>query len=628
MALIGVRDLSLTFGGDAPLLDGIGFQVEAGERVALVGRNGCGKSTLLKLLAGDLPADDGEVSLAPGSTVRRLAQEVPRHIEGEIFDVVSSGVAGHGALLIEYHRLSHAADGEIDLARLEKVQERIEAAGAWHHERRVETVMSRLRLPEETRFETLSGGLKRRVLLARALVAEPDLLLLDEPTNHFDIPAIEWLEELLLDFAGGLIFVTHDRAFLQQVANRIFELDRGQLSDWPGAWGRYLERRRHQLEVEADQSAKFDKRLAQEEVWIRQGIKARRTRNEGRVRALEKLREERRQRRQQGGQARLRVEDARRSGKIVLETDRLTFGYDGSPLVRDLTTTILRGDKVGILGPNGSGKTTLLKLLLGDLQPKEGRVHHGTRLQVAYFDQLREQLDDSKSVADNVADGNDKVVVGGQPRHVISYLQSFLFPPAQTRSPVSSLSGGERNRLLLARLFTRPFNLLVMDEPTNDLDVETLELLEALLVELDGTLLLVSHDRAFLDNVATTTLVMEGDGRVGEYAGGYSDWLEQRAQPESSSAKKKTARKLPAAAKKERPKKLSYRQKQELAALPARIDTLETERGELHAKLADPQLYRTGDGAAAGTARDRLAQVESELEVAFERWTELEELVG
>ncbi len=622
MALLGVRDLTLAYGGDAPLLAGVGFAVEPGERIALVGRNGSGKSTLMKLLAGELAPDAGSITLSPGTRRARLAQEVPQDLAGEVFDVVASGLAELGELLTDYHRESLAlADGG-DLGRLEQLQHRLEAAGAWHHERRVETVMSRLQLPERGRFETLSGGLKRRVLLARALVAEPDLLLLDEPTNHLDIPATLWLEELLAGFAGTLVFVTHDRAFLKRLASRILGLDRGRLRDWPGDYSRYLERKRELLGVEAEQNQRFDKKLAQEEAWIRQGIKARRTRDEGRVRALERLREERRRRRAAPGQARLRAHDAERSGKLVIEAEGVTFGYGESPLVEDFSTTVLRGDKIGILGPNGSGKTTLLRLLLDRQAPSAGRVRHGTRLEVVYFDQHREQLDEEKSVADNVADGNDRVVVGGKPRHVISYLQDFLFPAVQTRSPVKSLSGGERNRLLLARLFTRSFNLLVMDEPTNDLDVETLELLEVLLVQFAGTLLLVSHDRAFLDNVVTSTLVMEGGGRVGEYAGGYEDWLSQRPRPASRPPEKKKPSKSPRPA--DRPRKLSYREKQELEELPGRIEDLETEQGELHAAFADPDFYRTAAGDEAAGRRRRLAEVEGELEGAYERWAELE----
>ncbi len=638
MALISIHELSLAFGSRVPLLDQVGFEIDAGERIALLGRNGAGKSSLMKVLGGELAADGGRITRKPSTRIARLSQEVPQDLAGEVTDVVASGLPEAGDLLAAYHRLSHAdLSDPADLAKLEALQHQLEAVGGWHLEQRVEAVMSKLQLPDRGRFETLSGGLKRRVLLARALISEPDLLLLDEPTNHLDIPAIEWLQELLRSWSGALLFVTHDRAFLRALATRILEIDRGILRDWPGDYARFLERKEHELAVEAEQNARFDKKLAQEETWIRQGIKARRTRNEGRVRALERLREERKARRQTAGQARLRIDDAGRSGKRVIVAKHVSFAYDGGePLIDDFSTALIRGDKVGILGPNGSGKTTLLKLLLSQLEVDQGTVRHGTQLEIAYFDQHRDQLDEQRSVADNVADGNDRVVVSGQPRHVISYLQDFLFPPEQTRSPVSSLSGGERNRLLLARLFARSFNLLVMDEPTNDLDVETLELLESLLVSFEGTLLLVSHDRAFLDNVVTSTLVMEGGGRVGEYAGGYSDWLQQRPQPapkpraQPKAAEKKAAksegaksgRKPPRA---DRPRKLSYREKQDLEALPAQIEALETEQAGLHARLADPETYRR-DGDAVASHQRRLAELEEELRVAYERWETLEAL--
>jgi ATP-binding cassette subfamily F protein uup len=663
MALISVRDVTVAFGGPS-VLDGVSFRVEAGERIALVGRNGSGKSTLMRVLADELVPDRGEKVVESGCRIARLPQEVPQDLEGEIFDVVASGVPRVGELLAEYHRLSHSLADDTDagaegglsgdelMARLEEVQHDLEARGGWHLNQQVETTLSRLQLPEEGRFETLSGGLKRRVLLAQALVSDPDVLLLDEPTNHLDIPAIEWLETMIKDLRSAVVFVSHDRSFLAKLATRILELDRGQLSDWPGDYRRYLEGREHRLEVEDSQRQKFDKKLAQEETWIRQGIKARRTRNEGRVRALQRLRDEARQRRQRVGSANLRIDDAERTGKLVIEAKNVSFQYgsaegsdvtegNGTPIVDDFSTLIIRGDKLGILGPNGSGKSTLLKLLLDRLEPTTGHVRHGTNLEVAYFDQHREQLDDEASVADNVAGGNDKVVVGGQPRHVISYLQSFLFSPEQTRSPVKALSGGERNRLLLARLFTRPFNVLVMDEPTNDLDVETLEMLEALLVSYEGTLLLVSHDRAFLDNVVTSTLVMEGEGRVGEYAGGYSDWLEQRPKAEAGTglAGKKSNPKPSSDTKRdgaesgdkkgrERPKsrKLTYREKQDLETLPERIESWEKEQAEAQAALADPELYKRGDADEISGLKTRLGELESELETAYERWAELETL--
>jgi ABC transport system ATP-binding/permease protein len=632
MALISVQDVSLGF-GDQPLLDGVGFQIEAGERIALVGRNGSGKSTLMKLLAGELEPDGGAVLRQAGCRVARLTQEVPGDVSGEIADVVAGGVGRAGELLAQYHRLSaemadaETAGAERRLARLEQLQHALEAAGGWQLHQRVETVISRLGLPAAGRFETLSGGLKRRVLLARALAAEPDLLLLDEPTNHLDVQAIEWLERYLVDrHAGSLLFVTHDRAFLRRLAGRILELDRGRLADWPGDWDRYLERKRAALDVEAEHNAQLDKKLAREEAWVRQGVKARRTRDEGRVRALEKLREERRGRREVAGRASLRMHQAERSGKIVIEAEDVGHGFGGAPVIEGFSTTVLRGDKVGILGPNGSGKTTLLKILLRELTPERGRVRHGSRLEAVYFDQHRQQLDDEKSVADNVAEGNERISVGGKSRHVIGYLEEFLFPPAQSRSPVRNLSGGERNRLLLARLFTRSFNLLVMDEPTNDLDVETLELLEQRLVEFPGTLLLVSHDRELLNNVVTSTLVMAGGGRVEEYAGGYDDWLSQRpaAVPEPAGRAERPERRPAEARPASGPRKLSYREKQDLETLPGAIEDLEREQAELHATMADPAVYRRGDGAEIARARERLGEVELQLESAYERWQELE----
>ncbi len=632
MALISAQGLHLDF-GDGPLLQDVGFQIEAGERIALVGRNGSGKSTVMKLLAGELEPDDGAILVQAGCRVARLSQEVPADLTGDIFDVVAAGVGRAGELLAQYHHLSaEMAGSDRELARLEEVQHELEAAGGWQMHQRVETVISRLSLPSEGRFETLSGGLKRRVLLARALAAEPDLLLLDEPTNHLDIQAIEWLETYLRDhYTGSLLFVTHDRAFLRRLASRILELDRGRLGDWPGDWDRYLERKRAALEVEAEQNQKQDKKLAQEEAWIRQGIKARRTRDEGRVRALEKLREERRRRREQAGRASLRLHSAELSGKIVIEAEGVAHGFGGAPVIDGLSTTILRGDKIGILGPNGSGKTTLLKILLRELKPERGRVHHGTRLEMVYFDQHRQQLDEERSVADNIADGNDRITIGGDTRHVIGYLQEFLFPPAQSRSPVRNLSGGERNRLLLARLFTRSFNLLVMDEPTNDLDVETLELLEQRLQAYRGTLLLVSHDRELLDNVVTSTLVMAGGGRVEEYAGGYDDWLRQCSEaapvPEVVALEAeppKGARPPSKPRPKSGPRKLSYREKQDLERLPGLIEELEQEQAELHAMMADPEVYRRGEGAEIARAKERLPEIEKQLEEAYERWQELE----
>jgi ATP-binding cassette subfamily F protein uup len=628
MPLLALQAATHAF-GRAPLLDRVDLTLDAGERVALVGRNGSGKSTLLRALSGDLELDSGRRTLSAGTRVARLAQEVTREQAGDVYDVVASGLRELGELLVEYHHASaEVASGGTDLRALAEVQGRLEAVGGWRLHQRVETTLSRLDLPGEARFEALSGGLKRRVLLARALVAEPEVLLLDEPTNHLDIPAIAWLEELLESYPGALLFVTHDRAFLRRLATRIVELDRGSLRSYPGDYTTYLERRAAEAEAEGRRLEREDRKLAKEETWVRQGIKARRTRDEGRVRALERLRAEVRARRAQLGRANLRIEQAGIAGKLVIQAEDVCFSYGEHEIVDRFSTVVCRGDKVGVLGPNGSGKSTLLRLLLGRLPPDSGTVKLGTNLEIAYFDQLREVLDEDRSVADNVADGNDRLMIGGRPMHVTGYLQSFLFAPDQLRTPVAALSGGERNRLLLARLFARPFNLLVMDEPTNDLDVETLELLEARLVEMESTLLLVSHDRTFLDNVVTSTLVMEGRGRVGEYAGGYSDWLAQRAQPSAApgapepSAPPRPSMATPASP--TRPRKLTYRETRDLEALPGRIEALEAEQAELHGRLADAAFYRSGDAGAVLATRERLAALETELLAAYEHWEELE----
>ncbi len=625
--LITLRNLSHAFGGK-PLLDGVDLTIDVGERVCLVGRNGCGKSTLLKLLAGDLAPDDGQIIRRQGLRVAQLMQEVPDGLDGDVFDVVADGLGDAGELIRQYHAASvEVADGATAaIDRMARLQQKLEDTGGWEVEQRVETVLSRLSLDGGLKFSALSGGMKRRVMLARALVQAPDVLLLDEPTNHLDVPSIEWLEEFLLGYPATLLFITHDRSFLRRLATRIVELDRGVLTSWPGDFDNFLRRKAEALEAEERQNALFDKRLAQEEVWIRQGIKARRTRNEGRVRALKKMREDRRQRRSRQGNASLQVSDAIPSGKLVLEADQIAYAWQDKPIVRDFSTTILRGDRVGIIGPNGCGKSTLLRLLLGDLQPQSGSIRLGTNLEVAYFDQLREQLDPEATVVDAVADGREQLTVNGKPRHVISYLQDFLFAPDRARSPVRSLSGGERNRLLLARLFLRPANLLVMDEPTNDLDVETLELLEEVLEDFAGTLLLVSHDRAFLDNVVTSTLVFEGDGRVGDYVGGYADWLRQNLAATSvSAAERKAKPELPGdAPKTPGKKKLSYKDQRELESLPALIEGLEQRQAALTAQMADPQLYQSNPDGVAQLSSE-LDQVTRELEKAYGRWEVLEE---
>ena len=607
------------------MLDNVNLTIDRGERICLLGRNGAGKSTLMKLIAGELKSDDGEMIVEKGSCIVRLTQEVPEGIEGSVFDVVSSGLGEVGELVREYHHIIVKLETDCSEALMEKlsrVQQKLEAADGWQMEQRVESVISRLSLDADIEFAALSGGLKRRVLLARALVLEPDLLLLDEPTNHLDIASIEWLEEFLLSYGGSLLFITHDRMFLRRLATRILELDRGQLTDWPGDFDNFLRRKDEMLNAEEKENARFDKKLAQEEVWIRQGIKARRTRNEGRVRALETMRKERSQRRERTGQVNMGVQSSERSGKLVVEVENVDYAWDGDPVIKGLSTTIMRGDKIGIIGPNGAGKSTLLGLLLGKLQPKSGTIKMGTKVEVAYFDQLRTALDENKSVQDNVGGGSDKVTINGRDKHIISYLQDFLFTPERIRTPVRALSGGERNRLLLAKLFTRPCNVLVMDEPTNDLDAETLDLLEELLLGYEGTLLLVSHDRAFLNNVVTSSLVFEGKGRVNEYIGGYDDWLRQRRA--EAPAKAKSEKKEASPAKPEiKPTKLSYKDQRELDSLPKIIEELDAELEAIQSKIADPDFYKS-DPAEVTATTDRMAEVEAKLSAAYARWEELE----
>jgi len=629
MSLLSLRAVSIAFGGP-PVLDRADFGIERGERVCLLGRNGAGKTTVMKLLDRSIAPDDGEVVWQTGITVTRLAQEIPDDISGPTFDVVAAGLGPAGGLLSRYHAASHRVAAEQDdaaLRELSRLHHELDVAGAWELQTRVDTVLQHLGLDPDAEFATASGGRKRQTLLARALVRQPDVLLLDEPTNHLDVDAIEWMEQFLIERGSTLVFVTHDRAFLRRVATRIVELDRGTLVDWGADYDRYVERKAAALDAEERAWAEFDRKLAKEEVWIRTGIQARRTRNEGRVRALEALRVERHARRERAGAVRLQAQEAERSGRLVIEARDVRFSRGDRPIVRDFSTTIVRGDRVGVVGPNGSGKTTLLRLLLGELAPDEGTVRLGTGLEIAYFDQLREQLDPERSVFDSVADGAEFVSVGGQRRHVHGYLRDFLFSPDRARTPVRALSGGERNRLLLARLFTRSFNLLVMDEPTNDLDMETLDLLESLLVELEGTLLLVSHDRDFLDNTVTSTLVLEGGGRIGEYAGGYSDWVRQRtnaAPPPAPAPPKRTA---PAPSPREPKKpKLSFKQRAELDALPEQIDARERERETLYASLADPALLR--DGGAIVAVQGRLAELSAEIDALIARWEELETIAA
>jgi len=631
MALLALRDIHLSF-THPPLLDGVSLSIADGERVCLIGRNGEGKSTLLKIIDGRVKADEGERVLRRDARIARLDQEVPPGLAGRVFDVVSDGLGEIASLVKEYHAASaalQADSGARALQRLEHAQHALEVADGWQIEQQVEQVISRMRLDPEAEFQALSGGMKRRVLLARALANGPDLLLLDEPTNHLDVEAITWLEEFLLAWKGALVFITHDRGFLRRLATRIVELDRGSLTDFPGDYDNYLRRRAEMDNAESQANARFDKMLAQEEAWIRQGIKARRTRNEGRVRRLQGMREAFSERRQRQGTAKLSLNAADRSGKLVCEAVDVSYAWEGEPVIRDLNVTILRGDRIGIIGPNGCGKSTLLNLLLGRLQPDSGRIELGTRLELAYFDQLRAQLDPEKTVLDNVAGGSDKVDVNGKSKHVISYLGDFLFPPQRCRQPVNALSGGERNRLLLAKLFTRPANVLVLDEPTNDLDLETLELLEELLLDFDGTLLLVSHDRAFLDNVVTSTLVFEGEGAVRQYVGGYSDWVRQRPPRATASAEvpRKAAKGVqPASSPEKKPKarKLSYKDQRELQQLPGRIESLEQELEQLQLQLSDPEVFKQQGAEGLQALGERLKQAEAELEQAFDRWAELE----
>jgi ABC transport system ATP-binding/permease protein len=625
MALIALSEVTLRFRGP-PVLDEAALTIEPGERLCLVGRNGAGKTTLLRLLAGTAEPDHGDVVRQQGLRVALLPQEVPQDLRGSTFDVIAQGLGPQADLLAQYHRcaLRLAAEGSDELrAELGRIQHALENDGGWLLHQQVETVISRMGLAADADVATLSAGMKRRVLLAKAVVGKPDLLLLDEPTNHLDIESIRWLEDFLLRFDGTLLFVTHDRALLRKLATRILELDRGRLTSWTCDYETYLDRKEASLTAEARQHAEFDKKLAKEETWIRTGIEARRTRNEGRVRSLEAMREVRRARRDRPGDAKMEIQEAERSGRLVIEARDLGFRYAQRTIVEHFSTMIMRGDRLGLIGPNGSGKTTLLRLLLGDLQLQAGAVRHGTNLEIAYFDQLHAQLDDARSVRENVSDA-DTVTINGRSRHIIGYLKDFLFTAEQAAGPVSRLSGGERNRLLLARLFTRPSNVLVMDEPTNDLDLETLELLEDLLGQYPGTLLLVSHDREFLNNVVTSTLVLEGEGRVKEYAGGYDDWLRQRpaeARPAAQPTMKAAAKKPQAV----RPRRLTYQEQRELESLPARIETMEGELAELHAATAEPAFYRQPP-AEIVRVKNRLQSLQDEIAEAYRRWEQLEQI--
>ena len=645
MSLINIRDLTLAFGAD-PLLDGINLNIEPGEKIALLGRNGCGKSTLLKVIGGVQPADEGVIEISQGIKIATLEQQLPDDTPDHVYDVVAEGLGEAGKLIAAFEACSHEAYSEEQMQRMGDLQSRIDQLNGWTIKPQIDATISKLSLPAEALFSSLSGGLRRRVLLARALVQEPDLLLLDEPTNHLDIEAIDWLEEFTKGYRGAVLLVTHDRSFMQAVATRIVEIERGRLISFPGNYSNFLRRRADLLAAEADADAKFDKRLSEEEVWIRQGIKARRTRNEGRVRALEQMRRERSERRQAVGKSKLNLNSGEKSGKLVIEAEGVSFRWPAPPAVEGIEpeqpktilsnfdTTIMRGDRIGIVGPNGCGKSTLIQLLLQQIEPDSGEIRHGTKLLPLYFDQLRATLDDEMSIADNVAEGDSHVEVNGQRKHIIGYLQDFLFAPARARTPVKALSGGERARVLLAKLFTQPGNLLILDEPTNDLDIETLELLEELLASYTGTLLLISHDRTFLNNLVTSTLVFESTG-VKEYVGGYDDWLRQRRRPstttavaakpspESSKPDQKTSTQ-PAATPKQKTKKLSYKEQRELDQLPDKLAQLEHAIGQIHQKMSETEFFQQPADQIA-KVQQQLENEEAALEKTFERWEFLEQ---
>ena len=631
MSLIRLRNINVSFGGPS-ILEGVSLSIDAGERLCLLGRNGTGKSTLLKVIAGEVKAESGEIEYKQSLKLAVLDQQPRLDISGTIFDVVAMGLGENAKLLQDYHHALHdftENNNDQTIAELARAQDQVDINDAWQLNQQVEEVLSRMELDGDDEYSAQSGGMKRRVLLAKALVIKPDILLLDEPTNHLDLNAIQWLEEQLLNYNGALMFITHDRSFMRKLSTRIIELDRGNLTSYPGNYDTYLQRKEEALHAEDVSNAHFDKRLAQEEVWIRQGIKARRTRNEGRVRALEKMRRESSERRKQVGKVSMNVAQADRSGKVIAEAENVSFDYEDKTIIKGLNTTILRGDKVGIIGPNGAGKTTLLRLLLGDLKPAAGTIVNGTKQEVAYFDQLRAQLDEKATVIDNLSQGREFVEINGTTKHVIGYLQDFLFAPERARSPVSMLSGGERNRLLLAKLFSKPSNILVMDEPTNDLDIETLELLEELVMDYKGTVLLVSHDREFVNNVVTSTLVFEEGGQVNEYVGGYDDWLKYSAEVakqnvKSSSAESKSAVQVKDSnAKQKKAKKLNYNDQRELDGLPLQIENFEKEVESLQQSMAGEDFYKQDEGLIKET-QQQLAAIQGKLSHCYTRWEELE----
>ena len=627
MSLLRFDEISLDF-GELRILSNADFSIEAGERVCLIGRNGAGKSTTLKLIAGELEPDRGEIVRSSDLIVSQLSQALPEGMDKPVREIVRSGLQETETLLKCYEEQSQLELDRDGMRELEKLHARIDAHEGWHIEQRVDETISELNLPADKKMNELSGGWRRRVALAKAIVQKPDLLLLDEPTNHLDIATIKWLEDRLYAWPGAVMFITHDRAFLQRLATRILEIDRTRLTSWPGNYGNYLNKKEKALEVEEVANAKFDKKLAQEEEWIRQGIKARRTRNEGRARALMKMREERAQRMSRENEARIHIEEADQSGKKVIRARNVSYGYGDEPLIRNFSTKIVRGDRIGLIGNNGVGKTTLLRLLLGEIQPQAGTLKHGTNLEIGYFDQLREKLDLEKSVAYNVGDGRDYIKLNGKDRHIVGYLRGFLFSPKRAMTPVKALSGGERNRVILAKLFTRPANLLVLGEPTNDLDVETLEVLEDRLTEYSGTLIVVSHDREFLDNVVTSTIVFEDDGNIREYVGGYSDWLRQGhdlAITDNPLEAEERKRQATERRKQSRTKKLSYKDQRELDQLPAEIEALEASIKDLQAAAANPTFYEQDQELIQANLQE-LADQEALLEQRVERWSELEEL--
>ncbi|MCW0320681.1 ABC transporter ATP-binding protein [Pantoea dispersa] len=631
MSLISIHGAYLSF-SDAPLLDNTELHIEEGERVCLVGRNGAGKSTLMKIINGEQPLDDGRIIYEQDLVVARLQQDPPRNITGSVYDFVAEGVAEQAEHLKAYHAISHLVmedPSEKNLNEMGRLQTILDHHNLWQLDSRINDVLQQIGLQPDTELSSLSGGWLRKAALGRALVSNPRVLMLDEPTNHLDIETIDWLESFLKTFNGSIVFISHDRSFIRNMATRIVDLDRGKLVSWPGDYDQFLLGKEEALRVEEMQNAEFDRKLAQEEVWIRQGIKARRTRNEGRVRALKALRRERSERRDVMGKANMQVGEAARSGKIVFELENVDYGVDGKTLVKDFSTQVQRGDKIALIGPNGCGKTTLLRLMLGQLKADAGRVHCGTKLEIAYFDQHRAELDPDKTVMDNLAEGKQEVMVNGKPRHVLGYLQDFLFHPKRAMTPVRALSGGERNRLLLARLFLKPSNLLILDEPTNDLDVETLELLEELVDGYQGTVLLVSHDRQFVDNTVTECWIFEGNGEIGTFVGGYHDAQQQRAAYKQTKAAPVKSTAAKPAEKADAPKrsagKLSYNLTRELEQLPQKLEQLETRIGELQAQMSHPDFFSQPHDKTQPVL-DALAQAEQELETTFERWEELEAL--